>query len=191
MGPGDRGQGHAGGHRERLPYNAPEVMQLLLHVIFHSPAHSGGRCISILQVGKLRYGTRPRSHRESMMELAFTACVHSSLSSRAGAGAAAEVRSSQPRGLWVNVWGLLTGRGSLAWEVCCLHGLMGLGGPGERGQLEGPRNLIPFSRTPSLTSHGCTEFQTTLAFCEEISRHCERWLPMEPSRSSDAGLSPV
>ena len=133
MGPGDRGQGHAGGHRERLPYNAPEVMQLLLHVIFHSPAHSGGRCISILQVGKLRYGTRPRSHRESMMELAFTACVHSSLSSRAGAGAAAEVRSSQPRGLWVNVWGLLTGRGSLAWEVGCLHGLMGRGGPGERG----------------------------------------------------------
>ena len=34
MGPGDRGQGHAEGHRERLPYNAPEVTQLLLHVIF-------------------------------------------------------------------------------------------------------------------------------------------------------------
>ena len=31
--------------RERHPYNAPEVTQLLLHVIsFHSPAHSGGRC---------------------------------------------------------------------------------------------------------------------------------------------------
>ena len=73
MGPGDRGQGHAEGHRDRFPYNAPEVTQLLLHVIFHSPAHSGGRCISILQAGKLRYGTRPRSSRESMMELAFTA----------------------------------------------------------------------------------------------------------------------
>lgn len=63
------------------------------------------------------------------------------------AGAAAEVRSSQPTGLWVNVWGLLTGRGSLAWEICCLPGLVGLGGPGERGQLEGPRNLIPLPRS--------------------------------------------
>ena len=63
--------------------------------------------------GETEVGDRPRSHRESMMELAFTACDHSSLSSEAGAGAAAEVRSSQPRGLGVNVWGLLTGLGTL------------------------------------------------------------------------------
>ena len=84
----------------------------------------------------------------------------------------------------------MSGGSSLAWELCCLHRLVGLGGPGERGQLEVPRNLIPFPRTP-LTSHGSTEFQTTLVFCEEISGHCEHQLPMEPSRSSDPGLSLV
>lgn len=65
---------------------------------FHSSPPSGGRCISILQVGKLRYRTRPRSHREAMMELAFTASVHSSLPSRAGLGLQPRSEAANPRG---------------------------------------------------------------------------------------------
>lgn len=51
-----------------------------------------------MQVGKLRYRTRPRSHREAMMELAFTASVHSSLPSRAGLGLQPRSEAANPRG---------------------------------------------------------------------------------------------